>query len=49
MTPASRSRVGVSDPRMQLPPSIEFRTIYEAKPVEQTLTVEFVSPPERPQ
>ena len=33
---------------MQVPPTIEFRTIYEAKPVEKTLTVEFVSP-ERPQ
>ena len=34
MTPASRSRVGVGDPRMQLPPTIEFRTIYEATPTE---------------
>lgn len=31
MTPASRSRVG-TDPRMQLPPSVTFRTVYEDKP-----------------
>jgi P27 family predicted phage terminase small subunit len=31
MTPAARSRVAAEDPRMQLP-TIEFRTIYEAKP-----------------
>jgi hypothetical protein len=31
MTPASRSRVA-PDLRTQLPQSIEFRTIYEAKP-----------------
>jgi P27 family predicted phage terminase small subunit len=47
MTPASRSRVGVNDPRMQLPPTIEFRTIYEAKP--EKFEVEFVSVPERQQ
>ena len=33
MTPAARSRVSTEDPRMQVP-TIEFRTIYEAKPVE---------------
>ena len=33
MTPASRSRVGVEDPRMAVQ-SIEFRTIYEAEAVE---------------
>jgi P27 family predicted phage terminase small subunit len=48
MTPASRSRVSATDPRMQLPPTIQFRTIYEAKPVD-TLEVEFVPAPERQQ
>jgi hypothetical protein len=33
MTPASRSRVAAEDPRMVLP-TIEFHTIYEAKPGE---------------
>ena len=46
MTPASRSRV-TPDPRMQLPQTIEFRTIYEAKP-RDSMEVEFDSPPERP-
>jgi P27 family predicted phage terminase small subunit len=32
MTPAARSRVAAMDPRMQLQ-SIEFRTVYESKPV----------------
>lgn len=32
MTPASRSRVGVNDPRMQLPVTYEFVTVYEEKP-----------------
>ena len=32
MTPAARSRVAVEDPRMQLPVTHIFRTIYEAKP-----------------
>ena len=46
MTPASRSRV-TPDPRMQLPPTITFPTVYEEKP-SNTLEVQFVSPPEQP-
>ena len=34
MTPASRSRVAAVDPRMQLPQTITFRTVYEEKPEE---------------
>jgi P27 family predicted phage terminase small subunit len=37
MTPASRSRVGAGDPRMQLPEQHVFQTIYEAKPASQML------------
>jgi P27 family predicted phage terminase small subunit len=46
MTPAARSRVGTADPRMQIPVTYTFRTIYESKPAD-TLTVEIVPPPER--
>jgi P27 family predicted phage terminase small subunit len=32
MTPAARSRVAAGDPRMQVPTTVVFRTIYEEKP-----------------
>ncbi len=47
MTPASRSRVASNDPRMQLPPTVTFRTIFEEKP-RDTFEVVFVPPPEQP-
>ena len=43
MTPASRSRVAAFDPRMQVPQTIAFRTVYEAKP-EEVFEVQFVAP-----
>ena len=43
MTPAARSRVAGLDPRMQLPgDSLEFRTVYETKPIE-AIEVSFVA------
>ena len=49
MTPAARSRVAGLDPRLQLPgDSLEFRTVYETKPIE-AIEVSFVAPTGRRQ